>query len=126
MATVLVHEADVGTRGFVNLVLECAGFVVLPASDGPDLLHRYQIKQPDAVIVGFPSPDGKGLETIKRLTSEFPHAIVIMLAADLEWQRYVDVGPWVGARRTLPKPLSGIDLVNVLREELGMSAVSVT
>lgn len=126
MATVLLHEADVGMRGFVRLVLEDAGFVVLPTAEGSDLLHRYRIKQTDAVIVGFPSPDGKGLATIKRLTREFPHAVVIMLAADLEWQRYVDVGPLVGARRTLPKPLSGGDLLNVLQEELGMSALSVT
>lgn len=122
MATVLVHESDLGTRGFIKVVLESAGFLVRRASDGSELLHRYRSTQTDAVIVGFPSPDGKGLERIKRLTSEFPGAIVIMLAADLEWQRYVDVGPLVGARRTLPKPLSGTDLVTALQEELGMSA----
>lgn len=126
MPAVLLQEADLGTRGFVKVVLEDAGFVVLQTAEGSDLLDRYRIKQTDAVIVGFPSSDGKGLATIKRLTSEFPHAVVIMLAADFEWQRYVDVRPLVGARRTLPKPLSGGDLVNALQEELGISALSVT
>ena len=67
MKTVLVAEDNQVNRELVTEILTAAGYAVIEAVDGEDLLARLEEKLPDIVLVDLQMPKLDGLGALRKI-----------------------------------------------------------
>ena len=109
---ILVIDDEEPMRGYLRIVLEKEGYIVLDASDGHEGLALCKSEQPDLVITDLVMPNKGGLETIRELKRDHPQIRIIAISGfgnDHEMQ----AARSLGADHVWPK----VDLrLNLLRE----------
>jgi CheY-like chemotaxis protein len=118
----LVVDDEVMTRDLIRMMLERVGFSVREAEDGVDALRKLEDDgSPDVFIldVMMPNMDGYTLCRELRKRLDTAHLPVIMLSAKTQ-DTAVQEGYAAGATKYLTKPISRIDLINNLKEVLGI------
>ncbi len=121
MAWVLVIDVDESIRRMLCEVLRRAGYAAVAAADGREGMARFREKPADLVITDILMPEQEGLETISALRRDFPEVKIIAISgggtrSSFDYLRFAQK---LGAARTLAKPFTPSELLDVVREELG-------
>lgn len=115
---VLVIDDDRQVRETLHDVLKNAGYDVEVAVDGNHGL-RYRDQHPvDVLITDILMPNKEGIETIAEFRKSYPGTKIIAVsgggrAGNMDFLRMAQL---LGADRTLEKPISADDLLNVVSD----------
>lgn len=115
---ILVIDDEEPMRGYLRIVLEKEGYIVLDASDGHEGLAVCKSEQPDLVITDLVMPNKGGLETIRDLKRDFPRIRIIAISGfgnDHEMQ----AARSLGADHVWPKVDLRLNLLKELPKLLG-------
>lgn len=114
----IIEDEDV-VRNFVREVLEGAGFATVEARNGVEGLERYRQAPADLVITDLVMPQAGGQEVILELTWETPPAKVLAISGEAGDPIFLGMAEKFGACRTLKKPFTRHQLLQVVQEVLG-------
>lgn len=116
--TILLVDDSLTMIMSVKSTLEMNGFTVETANDGVQALNKLKggIK-PDLIITDVNMPNMDGMELIKnvRLTPGFRFTPILTLTTESQAAKR-DEGKKLGATGWLVKPISGPDLVKVIKQ----------
>lgn len=120
MARVLVIDDQEPIRRIVRRALEHDGHEVLDASDGKlgmDMLARHSA---DVVISDIFMPGQDGILTLRQIRKQYPAVKVIVISGGdstgmLDLRRDAEL---LGAVKSLQKPFTGRDIVELVRSVL--------
>ena len=120
MKRILVIEDDDSVRKLIRRILEGAGYTVLEAPDGVQGVQVYREQHPDLVLTDIFMPEKEGLETISELGLLDPAVRVIAISGggNMGILNPLPMAAKLGALRTLSKPFSGKELVDLVEEIL--------
>ena len=121
MASLLVVDDDAAFRAAVRRALSGAGHVIEEAADGRQALKALDAARPDLVVTDIIMPDSDGIELIAALKKVHPGVRVLAISGrgnmgPLDLLKMASV---VGADATLPKPLSGDELLEAVEKLVG-------
>jgi CheY-like chemotaxis protein len=121
-ARVLLAEDDRALRRFLQVILERAGYTVVPAADGLEAMKIALSSPVDVVVTDAMMPNLSGHELCRfiRNSQTLAHLPVILLSA-LE-QKEPNEGEQVDA--FLSKPVAGEDLVSCIEKLLARQRAS--
>jgi DNA-binding response OmpR family regulator len=108
-ARILVADDEPAVRGFLRKLLESAGYEVIEASDGKQVLLRVRTEHVGLVITDLVMPEKEGIETIQALRREFPGVGIIAMSGAFEGG-CLGAARMLGAHAVLNKPVN-IDLL---------------
>jgi DNA-binding NtrC family response regulator len=118
---ILLVDDDPSIRVLYSRTLSRAGFNVETASNGREALDAIPQRRPDLVILDLVMPEQEGIETISQLQSAYPDLPVIAISGALGANEYLHVANLLGARRTLHKPITADQLLEVVKTTLNES-----
>lgn len=120
MKRILVIEDDDSVRKLIRRILEGAGYTVLEAPDGVQGVQVYREQHPDLVLTDIFMPGKEGLETILELGLLDPEVRIIAVSGggNMGILNPLPMAAKLGALRTLSKPFSGKELVDLVEEIL--------
>ena len=127
MAFILIAEDNPAILESLAAALRAVGHMVETAPDGRAALKAYRRSRHDLVITDIFMPELDGIETIMALR-QIRSSLSIIAMSDVakpEDQTYLDAARFLGAARTLKKPVaSGVVIATVaeLLEGTGGSA----
>ena len=75
----LVADDDPETRSMLTSVLRSAGFEVQEASNGRELVRRFESGHPEVVVTDVEMPKMSGLQALERMHDQRPSAPVIVV-----------------------------------------------
>lgn len=102
--SVLICDDALFMRTMVCDILEQAGYnVVGEAATGTEAVQRYRELKPDFVTMDIVMPDMGGIDAVRAIRSEDPHARVLMCSA-MGQQALVVEAIQAGARDFVVKP----------------------
>jgi CheY-like chemotaxis protein len=123
MATILVADADDGTRRVLDMILSSEGHQVIEAANGRNALMYLQGSTPDLIIMDIQFPDMDGLELCYRVkrVSRLKHIPILVLTSvqDEQVKHNAQLG---GAAVVMSKPLSGKGIRGTVSRLLGEQA----
>jgi two-component system response regulator (stage 0 sporulation protein F) len=118
MATILIIDDEEIMRVLLRSALTAAGYEVVEAANGRQGLDLYRHKPTDLVITDIAMPELNGLDMMLELTRHLLHAKVIAISGGGGEKNVLDVAKLLGARRTLQKPFSMLQVLDAVRYEL--------
>ena len=121
MAQILVIEDETNVLRLIISIVENAGHQAISATNGSEGVEAYRQHQVDLVITDIMMPQKDGVETIRELKRDNPHAKIIAITGYRGQYNRLPAAQYVGAQRTLVKPFSQADLVTALEELLETS-----
>ncbi len=118
--TILIVDDSATMTLSVKSSLEMNGFSVQTASDGVQALVKLKGGlKPDLIITDINMPNMGGLELIKNIKALPGYRFVPILTLTTESDsKKRDEGKKLGATGWLVKPVSGVDLVKVIKQVL--------
>jgi PAS domain S-box-containing protein len=116
-ATVLVVEDDESVRRFLRSVLTGANLAVVEVSNGRQALERVANGHFDLVITDLVMPELEGVETIRRLTEQYPKLKILAISGSFGGAM-LEAATKIGAHGALRKPIRRDDLLAAVREVL--------
>lgn len=123
MARILIIDDDDGIRRLIRRILEKAGYEVFEAPNGKVGFELYELERPDLIITDMIMPEMDGAETILSIRSDRLDAKIIAISGGSEFARTstcLRVSELAGALRTLRKPFTQRDMLEAVREVLGV------
>jgi two-component system response regulator (stage 0 sporulation protein F) len=118
MATILIIDDEEIVRVLLRSALKASGYEVVEAANGRQGLALYRHRPTDLIITDIAMPEMNGLDMILELTRQFLHAKVIAISGVGGEKNVLDVAKLLGARRTIQKPFSMLQLLDAVRYEL--------
>lgn len=116
---ILVVDDNPDIRGFIEALLEGAGYEVATASNGDEALGLLAERGAEVVITDLFMPERDGLETIEALRRQYPRMGVIAISGGRETpggtSEYLSVARLAGADCTLRKPITADALFQAVR-----------
>jgi CheY-like chemotaxis protein len=110
---ILIVDDDEDIRELLSLVLEAAGYRVKVAADGLDALEQIQEGEPPALILlDLMMPRMDGQHFLRKLTSLFPDAVVVIMSGHAAAQTIADE---FKVACCLTKPVELDDLLNAVK-----------
>jgi DNA-binding NtrC family response regulator len=107
--TVLIIDDDESLRRVTEFTLSEAGYEVLTASDGEEGVGLFTRETPSVVVTDIQMPGISGYEVLKRIKTERPQTLVIVITAYGTVERAVEAMK-LGAYDYLTKPFSRDEL----------------
>jgi two-component system phosphate regulon sensor histidine kinase PhoR len=121
---ILVVDDELGVREGCRRILCEEGFEVQTAQDGQAGLELFEREGPFAVLlVDLMMPRLSGLELVKRIKSEDPGLVIIIITAHATIDSAVE-GTKLGAYSYLPKPFTPDELLLAIRNGLEWRALT--
>jgi len=114
---VLLVDDDAAILGLLRQMLENSGYEVETAANGKLAIAAFERQRADVVVCDLVMPEKEGLETIRRLRAIDATARIIAMSGYFAGQ-FLHTARLLGADATLPKPISGPELVRLLRQVL--------
>jgi CheY-like chemotaxis protein len=110
---VILVEDDDALRKVLELMLDDAGYHVLPARNGIEAMEMVEIRKIDLLITDLVMPEQEGVETIIRIRRKHPSLPIIAMsgAGDVRAGTYLKIAGSVGANLLLAKPFDHADLL---------------
>ena len=105
----LVVDDDLVLADVVSFTLRRAGFDVLLAHDGRSALDRFDLEQPDLVILDVQIPEIDGLTVCRTIREHSATPIIMLTVRDTD--RDIVEGLGLGADDYMTKPFSHTELV---------------
>lgn len=116
--SILVIDDDEQIRVFLRQVLEGDGYMVTEAANGKDALRQFRETPTDLVITDLLMPGKDGLEVTMALRRESPTVKIIALSGGSGHWDYLDAAKFLGAQRTMRKPVTVAALLQAVQQEL--------
>jgi two-component system chemotaxis response regulator CheY len=118
--TILIVDDSPTMTMSVKSSLEMNGFLVQTASDGVQAMAKFKGGlKPDLIITDINMPNMGGLELIKHVKALPGYRFIPILTLTTESDSAKrDEGKKLGATGWLVKPVSGVDLVKVIKQVL--------
>ncbi len=118
--TICVIDDEVETTELAKIVLELEGYNVIIANDGKEGIELVKKELPDLIILDISMPGVNGLEVAQQIrndpeTKDIP--ILMLTARVYAWDR--EEGLKAGANEYLTKPISGNELLKIVRRYIG-------
>jgi len=110
--TICIVDDEPAILHSLSSILEDEGYQVVVASNGVDGMKVVRSEAPDLVILDIWMPEMDGLETLKRLRSQFPGILVVMMSGHGSIETAVKATK-LGAYDYLEKPLD-LEKVTIL------------
>ena len=120
---VLLAEDDSSVRESLVMALQLEGYDVDAVSDGAQALERFEVSEPDVIVLDVMMPNIDGLTVCRRLRSRKVTVPILMLTARHEVSDRVS-GLDAGADDYVVKPFALDELVARLRALLRRTSVS--
>ena len=118
-AKILVIDDEEDLRENLKYILKMKGYEVALAEDGVQGLKKLESYVPDLIILDLNMPNMGGLELIKNIKALPGYKFVPILTLTTESDASKrDEGKRLGAAGWLVKPISGADLLKVLKQLL--------
>ena len=89
--------------------------IVAEASNGREALEQFRLIRSDITLMDLRLPDMSGIDAMRSILAEFPHARVIMLTmseGDVEIQRALKAGACAYLLKTMPRQ----DIIETIRK----------
>lgn len=116
--TVFVIDDSATMRMSVKQTLEMSGFVVTTANDGLEAFNRVKGGfKPDLIITDINMPNMDGITFIKNARTVLRFTPILVLTTESQTAKR-DEAKKLGATGWLVKPISGPDLLKVLKQVL--------
>lgn len=124
MAKILLVDDNADYLAAQTELLGRAGHQVSTASDGNEAIREADRATYDLLITDIIMPEREGLETIAVLRKKVPALKIIAVSGGgrLGARDYLSAARMLGASRTLAKPFSGEELLDVIAAVLGQPA----
>jgi CheY-like chemotaxis protein len=129
---ILVIDDEVDVRDGIKRVLERAGFSVRVADNAIEALAELERQPADVVITDIIMPKPDGIEAITRIRNEFPAVRIVAISgggnfdvsglqpAAITTTTYLAAAKSAGAHLLLTKPFASADLLEAVRQVLGV------
>ncbi|HKO31889.1 MAG TPA: response regulator [Nitrospiraceae bacterium] len=114
--SILIIDDDEQLRSLFRKVLEEAGYLVFEAPNGQEGLRQFRQTPTALVITDLFMPDMDGFEVTRVLYRESPSTKVIVLTGGSGENMFA--ATFLGARRTMKKPISMAELLQAVEQEL--------
>ncbi len=122
MATILVVDDSDSVRALICQRLLLRGHEVLQAGDGQSALLQIEGQVPDLVLTDIYMPNGDGIELLNQLRARrFTGCTIAMSSATGNFDQ-LRVARLLGAKITLTKPFTDLELDAALTKALPASA----
>lgn len=123
MARILLADDNADLLLLQYEALSDAGHCVTTASSGSETLKKFRQGAFDLVITDIVMPDGDGLETIVALRNRHPDTKIIAMSGGgrISSDGYLPVAEKLGASRTLAKPVTPGQLLDMVDLVLGVT-----
>lgn len=116
---IIVIDDQEPIRRIIRRALEGEGYEVLDASDGEMGIGLLRQQGAALVITDIFMPGQDGIQTVRQLRKEFPNVKVIAMSGGGSMgQDLIEGAELLGASRTLHKPLTAREVVELVREVL--------
>ena len=116
--SILIIDDDEQTRVLLRRVLEEAGYLVSEAPNGQEGLRQFRQTPTALVITDLLMPDMDGLEVTMALHRESPTLKIIAITGGSGKRDFLEVAKHLGAHRTMKKPISIVELLQTVQQEL--------
>ncbi len=104
MAQILIADDSFVVRESLKKMLANSGHVVVAeATNGEEACTKYQLHKPDLVTLDINMPGMNGIDTVKKIISEYPEARIVMIST-LGFQDFVFQALKAGAKHYIIKP----------------------
>ncbi len=120
MALILVVDDDQAVRLLLSRTLIKQGHTVIEAADGQAAIRLFRSHTPDLVITDLVMPNKEGLEMILELKGIYPQAHIIAISGGgrCNPDSYLEMAKYLGAARTLSKPIGLEQFIEAVDEVL--------
>jgi DNA-binding NtrC family response regulator len=118
-ARVLVVDDEEDVRRYLVDVLVNAGFETAEARNGREALSRLAASPFELVITDLVMPEQEGMETIGEIRKRYPNVRIVAISGAFA-AKYLRMARFLGASRSLAKPVSPEQLVQTVRELLAV------
>ncbi|MBK9119671.1 MAG: response regulator [Phycisphaerales bacterium] len=115
--SILVADDNDEVRKVMRLSLERAGYDVCEAANGLEAMRAVNAIPFDLVITDILMPERDGIETILHLRQKAPQAKILAISGAQD-NVFLASASGLGATRTLTKPFTPTQLLNVVSELL--------
>ncbi|MCZ6804801.1 MAG: response regulator [Proteobacteria bacterium] len=117
MATILTVDDSASMRQMVSFTLKGAGYDVIEAVDGVDVLDKAKDSNPDAVLTDINMPNMDGITLIEELRKlpNYKHTPMLMLTTESSGDMK-GKGKAVGATGWLVKPFNPEQLLATIKK----------
>lgn len=112
MSKVLVIDDEPDIRMLTRMWLELEGHVVVEAESGEDGLAMIETESPDVIFLDIRLPGIDGWEVLRRIRTERPGAVVIMMSAHSSGHT-LDKAKSEGSTGYLIKPFKREDILGI-------------
>ena len=121
MTTILTIDDDVHILALYRGMLEREGYGVVESLDGDRGIEICREKPIDLVITDIIMPGKEGLEIIRELRQEFPGLGIVAVSGGgrLGPDSYLPLATKMGAQRTLAKPFTRQELLDIVEDLVG-------
>lgn len=118
---ILVVDDDAGIRQALHIALRNAGYDVLQARDGEEATRLWRESGPDLIIADIHMPRKSGLLLMQELqdSSASTRAIAMTDGGPARQFNLMGLSELLGAVRTIAKPFTLDEMLNVVAEEIG-------
>ena len=112
---ILVADDDIAVRKSLSRVLKDAGYDVVLAKDGREVLELFNPRQIDLLILDLGLPFWDGWDAFEKITNEAPTLPIIIITG--QTNQY-DIALAAGVGALMEKPLDAPLLLETIREVL--------
>ncbi|MEM4187674.1 MAG: response regulator [Candidatus Hadarchaeum sp.] len=120
---ILILDDDANIRRAVKLLLEGEGLKVTAAQDWQECLAKLEKEKQDLILLDILMPTVVGLTVLRMIKETHPGTKVIMFSV-LGSKIYQQLTRELGAVDFITKPFDNRDLVNRVKQALGISTDS--
>lgn len=117
MARILIVDDAMFMRSMIKGILSKEGYELFEASNGKEMLTKYEEVKPDLVTLDITMPEMDGITAVKELMKKHPDAKVIMCSA-MGQQAMVIEAIQNGARDFLVKPFEADRVLMSVKKHL--------
>ncbi len=120
LATVLVVDDAKFMRMTLSNMLASSGHTVVgEAENGKVAIEKYKELQPDLVTMDITMPEMNGVDAVKGILADFPHAKIVMCSA-MGQQKVVVEAIEAGAKDFVVKPFDEVRVDEAIKRVLGL------
>ncbi len=113
MKKILVVDDDEITLDVVAALLESAGYHVITASDGSEVMVKLREMNPDLLLIDLVMPNQEGMETILLVREQYGDIPVIAMSSFEK--EYLSMAKFLGANASIMKPINRNDLLSTIQ-----------
>lgn len=119
MANIYIVDDSKISRSIIREILETGGHnIVGEASDGEEMITKYETLKPDVVTVDYEMPVMNGFVASEKVLNKYTGAKIIMITSVMRKQEHLKALK-AGVIAVLNKPVQEAELLDAVKQALG-------